>query len=283
MKYSSSSKRFFQQILYYINRYYSEKHIKDHIPITGLSFDAIHHHINIYGTYEKLELDIISEFLDKNMTKFNIALDVGANIGNYTVRFLAPKFEKVYCYEPNKVAFDLLSINTIPLSNVVYFKFGLSEKSAELNLKENKTNIGASLIISNNSSNSSDDVYKKIQVRSLEDENVNGPVSLIKLDIEGHEIYFLKGAAATIKRDKPTILFEEGLIDESGSSVVIDYLRDLNYEFFTVSENFYFGDSKIQRLARYLLQDIFGIKARIVKTEKFSKRFHHLIIAKPKD
>ncbi|MDA8575413.1 FkbM family methyltransferase [Alphaproteobacteria bacterium] len=109
------------------------------------------------------------------------------------------------------------------------------------------------------------------------------PVSLIKLDIEGHEIYFLKGATATIKRDKPTILFEEGLIDESSSSVVINYLRDLNYEFFTVSENFYFGDSNFQRLARYLLQDIFGIKARIVKTEKFSKRFHHLIIAKPKD
>ena len=55
------------------------------------------------------------------MTKFDIALDVGANIGNHTVRFSAPKFEKVYCYEPNKVAFYLLSINTKPLSNVVCF------------------------------------------------------------------------------------------------------------------------------------------------------------------
>ncbi|MEK9597057.1 MAG: FkbM family methyltransferase, partial [Rhodospirillaceae bacterium] len=233
--------------------------------------------------YEKLELDIISEFLDKNMTEFDIALDVGANIGNHTVRFLAPKFEKVYCYEPNEVAFNLLSVNTNMLSNVFCFKFGLSEKSAELNFKENKTNIGASFIISDNILNISNDVYKKVQVRSLDDENIKGKVSLIKLDIEGHEIYFLKGAAETIKRNKPTILFEEGLIDESGSSAVIEYLRDFNYEFYTVSENFYFGDSKFQRLARYLLQDSFGIKAKIMKTEKFSKRFHHLIIAKPKD
>ena len=67
MQHISNSKRFIKQILYYINRYYSEKNIKDHTPIAGLSFDAIHLHVNVYGTYEKLELEVISEFLDKNM------------------------------------------------------------------------------------------------------------------------------------------------------------------------------------------------------------------------
>jgi len=108
------------------------------MPIAGLSFDAIHHHINVYGSYEKLELDVISEFLDKNLTRFDIALDVGANIGNHTVRFLAPKFEKVYCYEPNDVVFDLLSINTKSLSNVICFNFGLSDKNTKLNFKKLK-------------------------------------------------------------------------------------------------------------------------------------------------
>ena len=103
------------------------------------------------------------------------------------------------------------------------------------------------------------------------------------MDIEGHEIYFLKGAVKTIKRDKPTILFEEGIIDANGSSEVIEYLRGLNYEFFTINENFNFGDSLIQRLVRYMLQDVFGIKVRILKTERFSKSFYHLIIAKPKN
>ena len=120
-------------------------------------------------------------------------------------------------------------------------------------------------------------------MRILDDENIKGTVGLIKVDIEGHEICFLRGAVETIKRDKPTILFEEALINENGSSEVIDYLKGLEYEFFTISENFFFGDSKFQRLARYLLQDLFGIKVKIVKTEKFSRRFHHLIIATPKD
>ena len=283
MKYSGNSKRFIKQTLYYINRYYSEKHIKDHVPIAGLSFDAIHHHINVYGTYEKLELDIVSEFLDKKMKKFDIALDVGANIGNHTVRLFAQKFDKVYCYEPNEVVFDLLSVNTKSLSNVVCFNFGLSDKNQKLDFKENKTNIGASFITPNKISKSSDDVYKKVQVRLLDEEQINGTVNLIKVDIEGHEICFLKGAVETIKRDKPIILFEEGLINENGSSEVIDYLRDLEYSFFTINENFYFGDSKIQRLARYLFQDFLGIKVKLVKTEKFKQRFHHLIIATPKD
>ena len=283
MQHISNSKRFIKQILYYINRYYSEKNIKDHTPIAGLSFDAIHLHVNVYGTYEKLELEVISEFLDKNMKEFDIALDVGANIGNHTVRLLASKFDKVYCYEPNEVVFDLLSVNTKPLGNVVCHNFGLSDKNTEVNFKENKTNIGASFITSSKSSDSSDDVYKRVQVRILDDENIIGTVGLIKVDIEGHEIFFLKGATETIKRDKPTILFEEALINENGSSEVIDYLKGLEYEFFTISENFFFGDSKFQRLARYLLQDLFGIKVKIVKTEKFGRRFHHLIIAKPKD
>ena len=283
MKYSGSSKRFIKQILFYVNRYYSEKNIKDHAPIAGLSFDVIHNHINVFGTYEKLELDIISEFLDKKMKKFDIALDVGANIGNHTVRLFAKKFDKVYCYEPNEVVFDLLSVNTKSLSNVVCFKFGLSDRNAELDFKENKTNIGASFITQNKISHSSDGVYKKVQVRLLDEEQINGTVNLIKVDIEGHEICFLKGAVETITRDKPIILFEEGLINENGGPEVIDYLRDLEYEFFTINENFYFGDSKIRRLARYLFQDFLGIKVKIVKTEKFNKRFYHLIIATPKD
>jgi FkbM family methyltransferase len=218
MKYSSSSKRFFKQILYYFNRYYSEKNIKEYKPIAGLSFDAIHHHINVYGTYEKLELDVIDEFIDKNMTQFDIALDVGANIGNHTLRFLAPKFRKVYCYEPNEDIFDLLSLNTKSLSNTVCFNFGLSDKNAEVTLQEIKTNIGASFITTPKNSNNLSDIYKKVKVHALDDEDIEGTVSLIKVDIEKHEIYFLKGAVETIKRDKPTILFEEGEIDENGFS-----------------------------------------------------------------
>jgi FkbM family methyltransferase len=178
--------------------------------------------------------------------------------------------------------FDLLLLNTKSLDNILCFNYGLSDKAAEVIFKENKTNIGSSFIANLENSNYDKDQYKIVQVRALDDEALKCKVSLIKVDIEGHEIRFLKGASNTIKKDKPVILFEEAVINDRGSSEVIEYLGKLDYEFYILVENFYFGDTKIKRLLRFALQDVFGIKVKIVKVRKFRKRFYHLIIALPK-
>ena len=39
------------------------------------------------------------------------AIDIGANIGNHTVRFLQRKFKNVQCFEPNEILCDLLKLN----------------------------------------------------------------------------------------------------------------------------------------------------------------------------
>ena len=61
---------------------------------------------------------------------------------------------------------------------------------------------------------------------------------------------------------------------------MIDFLKDFNYEFYILEENFYFGEGKFFKLLKYLLQDIFGTKIKLKKIIKFKKRFYHLIFAK---
>ena len=284
MKIKFKQKKLFRKLIYYANRFFSEKLIENNEPLAGYSFDAIHHSVNIFGAYESQEIEVIRNFLLKNLTTYNIALDVGAHIGNHTVRLLSPLFDEVICFEPNPYIYPLLSVNTSKHANVKTFNFGLSDEIKELDFKINMTNWGASRIIQKNVTYESKKFSTiKINVRALDQLNlgINKEISLIKVDIEGHELEFLRGAKDTILKHRPIILFEENSINQ-GSSGVIDYLAEMDYEFFIIKENFFFGDGKVQRLLQYLFQDLFGTTFEIVKASKFKNRYYHLVIATSK-
>ncbi len=276
MKFKSREKRFLRQLLYYFNRRYSEMNSPNLDPLAGFSFDSILHHINIFGTYEKYELEAVRRFLKSRTKDFGLALDVGANIGNHTSRFLSAEFEKIYCYEPNPKVFSLLKLNMEAYKNVTCFNFGLSDETACLPFSVNRTNWGASRVIEQNQSD-----FEIINVRPLDDEDLDTRVSLIKLDIEGHEFRFLNGARKTIMKDKPIILFEENEVSLDGYSPTILLIKDMGYDFFTIEENFYFGDSKLSKLTQYFLQDLFGISMKIAKADDFRNKIYNMIIAVP--
>ena len=284
IKFKSTKKQFVKQLIYYFCRYFSEQNIKNYKPMVGFSFDSIHHHINIFGTYEMIELNMIHKFLKENIKKPQIALDIGANIGNHTIRLFADNFLEVNCFEPHEKVFDLLEINTRDLENVKIFKHGLSEEAKEVDFEICNTNLGGSRItleskeiIDNNKKN-----FTKISVKKLDTiyEKFNRKIDLIKLDVEGHELQVLKGGKRIIQEHMPIILFEENNISQNGSSEVIEYLKDLNYKFFIWKENFYFGEGKFLKLLKFFLQDIFGAKIELVEVKRFQKKFYHLIFAK---
>jgi FkbM family methyltransferase len=61
---------------------------------------------------------------------------------------------------------------------------------------------------------SNDDIVEQIEVRQDTLDNVIGerfPIDFIKVDVEGAETLVLKGAAATIRNNKPIIVFEHEL------------------------------------------------------------------------
>lgn len=187
------------------------------------------------GEYEKEDLADVFHFLERIDSKVfdGVALDIGANIGNHSIRF-SKDFESVYSFEPNPSTFKLLEFNTFPLSNVNCFNLGLSDIEGELILSEDLTNLGgSSAVIAHNYGS-----QIKIEVKKLDDvlKGIKN-IRLIKVDVEGMELNVFQGAFKTISENKPFIIFEQNEIEFSGEmkeSSAISYLRGLGYRMVVV-------------------------------------------------
>ena len=172
------------------------------------------------GSYDKKEINFLKSIINVN----NNILDVGANVGLYTIA-LANHIHKnngngkIFAYEPE--FYNLKSLKTNVSLNkfeqyVVINNFGLSNanKEAELVLREDYY---AGSINGNASIASSEVMDKKfkrqiVKLKKLDDIFLNnynfGLVDLIKVDIEGHEDSFFEGSKKFILKHKPFILFE---------------------------------------------------------------------------
>jgi len=280
--------KFFRVILGRLNHILARNHIKHYPQIAIFSFDHIGLSVNLDGRYERDSLALLQKYFDQNMpeAKEKVALDIGANIGNHSL-FISDFFKEVYAFEPNPITFELLKFNANFVSerkNIISINKGLGSKKETLNFEIEAENIGGSHIIadeekaSGNGQNISIDVERADEIDKLQ----NADIALIKIDIEGYEIHALKGAEELIVKNRPIIVFEQAPQEiVNGSSVTIDYLKTLGYEFATVEKNFYMGEGFLPKLTSLLLRSLFGHQLRLVATRDFSKRFHDMIYAIP--
>ena len=251
--------------------------------LSVFSFDYIAHSINIYGVYEIDALDALFDWIKgKNTDIFDgTAVDIGANIGNHSVYF-SELFKKVISFEPNKRTFSLLSLNSELSSNIVAHNYGLSDAEGEVSLNIVPNNTGRSFI-----SNDLTDNSAMIELRTLDSViDSNERVTLIKIDVEGHEYQALKGAAEVIKKNRPIILFEQ-LEQEfvDGSSPVIELLKTLKYDNFVTVEK----HPKLTRAVPAVLynpilavlRSIFGVSMRVSTCDYFEPKFYPFIVALP--
>jgi FkbM family methyltransferase len=125
-------------------------------------------------------------------------------------RAIAPG-AKVWAFEPNPENYVCarITVEINALSNVVLTHAGLGEKPEKLLIKtqENgKVLGGASEIVLNQNENM---VVEPVQMATIDDAvGDNRIVSIIQLDVEGHEKEALCGAMKTIRRCRPVIILE---------------------------------------------------------------------------
>ena len=138
-------------------------------------------------------------------------IDVGGNIGYNTLMF--SDYGPVHTFEPLFHSIISQNIHQNKLkNNVKVYPIGLSSKKEEnvkiyLPVVEHNTGInygGAGLHI-NGLTNTEN--YEMVNLDKLDDVYFGKP-SIIKVDIEGHEEEFLKGATETIKKYHPTLFIE---------------------------------------------------------------------------
>lgn len=196
------------------------------------------------GEYEKA----LSEIVIKLLRKGDICLDVGANFGWYTSVFLkyAGITSKIHAFEPVPRTFRELERNYelmgIP-ENVQINNLALGDRNCEvdLNFFEGLGSGHASL-----SRQERDDyVSFKCQMITLDEyleTNKINHVNFIKVDIEGAEMMFLKGAEKVFQQPVPPIWLMEMALHQTKNfgytpNDLVSFLRERGpYEFYRVDE-----------------------------------------------
>ena len=198
------------------------------------------------GEYEKAVSDIVEQLIIENGCK--IFLDVGANFGWYTSLFqkYAGRSGQVHSFEPVPSTFENLQRNHDLMgrpTNVRINNLALGDEETDLtiNLFEGFPTGHASL-----STQGRDDATPfKCQMITLdsylESNNVRD-VDFVKVDIEGAELGFLRGAERLFKQPKPPIWLMEMALNQSRN---FGYLPDdlikfmaerADYDFFKIDE-----------------------------------------------
>ena len=181
--------------------YVFEGNTRDHIDKT----------IFLCGAYEKYMLQAICDLASIIDLKHNIALDIGANVGNHSL-YLSTITKEVHAFEPYEMACKQLEVNISnnSINNIHVHRVGLGSENSVVPLYAPEPgNLGSASVNRN---------FKKEtgKVCDIEIRNANEyikthditDIKLIKIDVEGFERSVLNGMGSTLKHNRPVVFFE---------------------------------------------------------------------------
>lgn len=190
----------------------------------------------LFGLYEKAEIETFLAMVQPGAC----FLDIGANQGWFGLQ-VAKKdpANRVYCFEPVPPTYGYLTRNIQEnrLTNIQAWNFGLMDEEGERTFALDPLHMGAaSLGISEGPT------QVTCQFRTLDAvaaENGLAP-DLIKADVEGAEIFVLKGGRETLEKYRP-VLFLEMLRKHARMfgyhpNDIIALLQPLGYRCFTLAD-----------------------------------------------
>lgn len=160
-------------------------------------------HFEISVFYYKHNIDS----LDKEFIKNKDIVDVGALCGDSAIVFSEYTNKKVYSFEPIKNNYNNI-YKTIELNNknnIVAINKALGSYNGSAKILLSASGQGIKIIDKEAEYENMIEEISIITLDSFVDEN-NINVGLIKVDIEGAEQDFIKGAEKTIKTQKPFLL-----------------------------------------------------------------------------
>lgn len=194
-------------------------------------------------------------FLEKNLKNDSIFIDVGANIGVYSI-IAASKIKKgrVYAFEPipNTVAILKQNIYLNNISDqVTIIEKVASDKSGKE--KFNIQDISEVSHISTKDDKSQNTLIPSIRLDDFCKERNIRYIDVLKIDVEGAEMKVLKGVELYLKMNKIRILIIELNVNNSlygsSSNEILNYLKRFNYKTYKITE-----DLKLE-VVRKLIQD----------------------------
>jgi FkbM family methyltransferase len=167
----------------------------------------------LLGGIDPAERDVIN-IMAASISENDWALDVGANIGlmSLAISTLCPR-GKIFAFEPAHISCRLLKQNVErnKILNIKIYKFGLSDSNNSALLTYNLSDKSGAFVNAGLIGNCQGLGSDNIKLRRLDDEYKKLGItkcSFIKVDVEGHEPNFLRGARQFIKKFKPQAVIE---------------------------------------------------------------------------
>ncbi len=156
--------------------------------------------LSIFESYEP----VITDFIEKEIKKDFVVLDIGANIGYYTLIFakLVGENGKIFAFEPDPTNFALLKKNMEinNYKNAALIQKAVSDKTGKAMLYLCDNNKGDHRIYD------SDDGRRSIPIESirLDDyfKDYVGKIDFIKIDTQGADELVIKGMPNLLRKNK---------------------------------------------------------------------------------
>jgi FkbM family methyltransferase len=207
--------------------------------VTVFCNDHVGDKIASQGLYEPENLELLLDLIGKieNPT----VLDIGANIGNHALAF-ATRAAQVHAFEPIPAIYRLLAANVQDndLRNVQTHALALSDQGGTATIyMVRQGNFGASSF-----DQRSEGVEPVEVTRMTGDDFVRqqaiSRVDFIKIDVEAHEVYVLKGLMQTLQRDLPWLTMEWNdtlTIERLANSAELRFLQQ-HYTLWVLGSNY---------------------------------------------
>ncbi len=199
----------------------------------------------------------ISKIILEQCAEANV-IDAGANIGGFTIpiaKALDASGGRVHAFEPQRIAYQQLCANVFlnRLDNVYAYNLALGDTSKMIHMPEldqwKSQNIGGFSVDPDIRRNLKEEAMsgqnfvneercnlgQEVEQRPLDSFGFDFKISLMKVDVEGYELEFFKGANETIIESMfPPIIFE--LWDDRNwysekAEATTQFLIEMGYEF----------------------------------------------------
>lgn len=165
----------------------------------------------------------LMKYLDPILDKVDVVWDVGAAIGDHTKHYLN-RGKRVIAIEPNPLVFQCLKHNC-PTAEC--FNLAASDEAGTLRFAVNP-NVGASRIAENG----------KLEVHATTMDSLGlPPPGLVKIDVEGYELFALRGMEISLATYKPVVFIEanRGALAANGHKPedITEFFQKLGYTKFS--------------------------------------------------
>jgi FkbM family methyltransferase len=165
----------------------------------------------------------VTNYLMKVLKPTNTFIDIGANLGYFTV-LCAPFVNQVIAFEPVNIShkYCLMNIELNGLKNVTLYKYGLWEKEIDAEISVDPSMLMASCI------------GQGEEIKCIALDSLSLKPSVIKMDIEGSEFFALCGMEKTLEQSRPVLVMElnRPALEKYGkdSEDIWNFFKDINYK-----------------------------------------------------